>query len=106
MSETNDFGVRLRTARDAAKMFQHELADRAGLHRQTILQLEAGKKQPSWITVQILCQVLSLSTEYFVDPAIKPPPVVVKRPRGRPRLTDNPAEPAPAQKPRKRKGEK
>jgi transcriptional regulator with XRE-family HTH domain len=71
MTDLPLFSVRLRELRDAAKMTQHELADRASIHRQTIAQLETGVRKPSWDTVQALATALGVDCSAFQS---SPPP--------------------------------
>ena len=65
MSETSPFAARLREARAAAKMTQHELAERSGIHRQAIAKLELGDRQPTWETVQALARALGVDCKVF-----------------------------------------
>jgi transcriptional regulator with XRE-family HTH domain len=98
------FAACLRRLRDDAKMTQHELADRSGVHRQSIARLELGSMAPSWHMVMLLARALNVSVTAFVDPEIIPPVVEVKRGPGRPRLyTEQGETPAPKAKPRKGK---
>jgi transcriptional regulator with XRE-family HTH domain len=71
MGTMTHFAARLRDVRAEAKMTQYELADRSGLHRQTIARLELGERQPSWETVQILADVLGVDFSAFADPALR-----------------------------------
>jgi transcriptional regulator with XRE-family HTH domain len=70
------FAARLRELRDAAKLTQHELSERTGLHRQAIAKLETGVTRPTWDTVQVLAAALGVSCEAFrtVDAAEPPAP--------------------------------
>ncbi len=86
MAESSTFATRLREVRAEAKMTQHELSERSGVHRQTIAQLETGARRPTWDTVQLLARALGVSCEAFQTDAGQ-------------------AEAAPAKKTRKRKGE-
>jgi transcriptional regulator with XRE-family HTH domain len=87
MSKSITFADRLKELRDAAKMTQHELAARSGVHRQTIATLEAGERVPNWDTVQALAGALGVSVTAFET---QPAEALVP----------------PAKKTRKRKGEK
>ena len=76
MKDLPVFATRLRALRDDAKMTQHELAERAGMHRQAIAKLETGVTRPTWDTVQALARALGVSCEAFQDeekPAEEPP---------------------------------
>lgn len=57
------FARRLRQLREAAGLSVAELAAKLGVSRQAVHQLEAGRAQPAWETVQRLADVLGLSTE-------------------------------------------
>jgi transcriptional regulator with XRE-family HTH domain len=105
MKDLPFFARRLRQLRDDAKMTQHELAERSGIHQVSIARLEMGTRGPSWHVVMLLAHALGVPTSAFDDPDIIPPVVEVKRGRGRPRLDTGQGEPAAAkQKGRKRKG--
>ncbi|HEY7425026.1 MAG TPA: helix-turn-helix transcriptional regulator [Gemmataceae bacterium] len=105
------FAGRLRELREAAGFTQQQLADKAGLTREGVAQLETERREPSWRTVVSLCQALGVSCEAFLkEPASghKPGP-------GRPRkITKTMAEaeapstapenmPPPQRKPKDRK---
>lgn len=62
------FPGRLRTLREAANLSVAELAERAGLHRVHVHQLEAGKRAPSWATVCRLADALGVKTDDFRKP--------------------------------------
>jgi transcriptional regulator with XRE-family HTH domain len=77
------FAGRLRELREAAGFTQQQLADKAGLTREGVAQLETERREPSWRTVVSLCQALGVSCEAFLkEPAAGHEP----RP-GRPRKT-------------------
>lgn len=99
MEELPHFARCLRHYRAEAKMSQQELADRAGIARVSVARMELGMYDPSWPMVQRLAHALNVPVGAFVDPAIIPPDLVVKRRRGRPRLDD--AEPVKAKGKRK-----
>jgi transcriptional regulator with XRE-family HTH domain len=65
MKDLPVFAARLRELRGAAKLTQHELAERTGLHRQAIAKLETGVTRPTWDTVQALARALGVSCEVF-----------------------------------------
>jgi transcriptional regulator with XRE-family HTH domain len=72
-NDTSAFAARLREVRAAAKMTQHEIAERSGVHRQTIAQLETGKRQPTWETAQTLARALGMDCKAFeTQPAEEP----------------------------------
>ena len=59
------FARRLRCLRVAAGFSANALALRTGISRQAYSQLELGRTQPAWETVQALAKALGLSTEEF-----------------------------------------
>src|SRR5690349_11322316 len=98
MTSAGWFAGRLRELREGAGLTQAELAERAGLTREGVAQLETGRRKPAWETVLALCEALSCSCEAFTHPPTERPPPgpgrprkgsveapVPKRPRGRPR---------------------
>jgi len=67
MSPTaRQFGRRLRALREAAGKSQGDLADRAGLSRTYLNQLEAGKRDPSLSTLMRLAQALNVKLEALI----------------------------------------
>jgi transcriptional regulator with XRE-family HTH domain len=54
------FGLRLRAKRDVLGISQEELADRSGLHRTYVSQLERGLKSPSLNTLFALASALKI----------------------------------------------
>ncbi len=59
------FALRLKALREAAGLTQSQLAERSGLHLGAVFKLEQGKREPSWATVQALCDALGVSSEEF-----------------------------------------
>jgi len=67
MSPTaRQFGKRLRTLREAAGKSQGELADKAGLSRVFVNQLEAGNRDPSLSTLTRLARALGVKLEALI----------------------------------------
>jgi transcriptional regulator with XRE-family HTH domain len=102
------FGPRLKELREAAGLTQSQLAERAGLHRQGIVKLERGEREPAWGTVLALMDALGVSCQAFLE---EPGPQPEAKP-GRPRKVggatdDQPADrvgmPPPQRKPARRK---
>src|SRR4051794_11362097 len=60
-----DFGPLLKAERERAGLTQTELADRAGLTKIGVGQLEQGRRRPAWETVMALCDALGVSCEAF-----------------------------------------
>lgn len=60
------FARRLRELREAAGVSVAELAERTGLSRAALYNLENGAA-PSWETVQLIARALSVPTDHFRD---------------------------------------
>jgi transcriptional regulator with XRE-family HTH domain len=104
MSEADWFGGRLRELREAAGWTQVQLAERAGLTREGVAQLEVGRRNPAWETVLALCKALGVNCLAFLEAPADP----AKRAPGRPPKAPEapPAEPEPKRprgRPRKEK---
>jgi transcriptional regulator with XRE-family HTH domain len=61
------FGQRLRKLREAAGLSAYALAQRSGLSRQMISQLESGQSQPSFETAQKLASALDISVAALAE---------------------------------------
>ena len=59
------FAGRLKELREAAGLTQQQLAERAGMNRFGVAQLEQGRNKPGWETVLILSPALGVSCEAF-----------------------------------------
>jgi transcriptional regulator with XRE-family HTH domain len=59
------FAERLRQLRQEAGLTLQALADKAGMHRESVAQLERNRRQPTWDSVQALADALGLSVEAF-----------------------------------------
>lgn len=79
--------------RGEAELTQHELAERSGVHRQSIARLELGTREPSWEMVQKLARALGVPVGRFTDPALIPTEKA-PRPRRRPRKAAGRVKPA------------
>jgi transcriptional regulator with XRE-family HTH domain len=89
------FGGRLKELREQVGLTQPELAERSGLSKDGIAQLEQGRRRPAWDTVLALSAALGVDCTAFTEPpAAREPtrpgrPAKVeaekkpKRPRGR-----------------------
>jgi transcriptional regulator with XRE-family HTH domain len=55
----------LRQLRQEAGLTIRDLADKSGMHRESISQLERNRRQPTWESVLILADTLGVSTEAF-----------------------------------------
>jgi transcriptional regulator with XRE-family HTH domain len=56
--KTESFGTLLRRVRLSAGISQATLAKQAGIHRTFVIEMEAGRKEPSLATVKQLAGVL------------------------------------------------
>jgi DNA-binding XRE family transcriptional regulator len=105
------FAGRLREVRETAGFTQQQLADKAGLTREGVAQLETERREPSWRTVVSLCQALGVSCDAFLQEPAAGHESRPGRPRKPTKTTDNSGVPStrpedmlPAQrKPRGRK---
>lgn len=70
----SSFAARLKELREAAGISQYHLAELAGLSRQALNHLEAGKRQPTWETVRALARALKVSVEAFDEAVATPEP--------------------------------
>lgn len=61
------FGQVVREARRAKHMTQEELALSAGLNRNFVMSIEAGKRKPSIITIFALAKALELSPSLLIS---------------------------------------
>jgi transcriptional regulator with XRE-family HTH domain len=86
--ESTCFAERLRHLREKAGLSQYALARQAGLSKQAVSNLEAGNREPTWQTVQLLALALGVDCGAFVDPAVRLPDTSPVLPRGRPRKSD------------------
>jgi transcriptional regulator with XRE-family HTH domain len=82
VSQSDDFAGRLRALREQAGLTQVQLAEKAGLTLQGLGQIERGRRQPSWPTVQALARALGVDCTVFAD---NPPPAPAAEvaPKGR-----------------------
>jgi transcriptional regulator with XRE-family HTH domain len=97
--QPTSFAERLRTLREAAGMSQYSLAKRSGLSKQALSNLELGRREPNWITVQRIAAALGVDCTEFNDPTVLLPPVdEPSRKAGRPKK-ETPGEPKPKRSP-------
>ena len=54
------FGLAVKTRREELKMTQEELADKAGIHRTYLSDVERGSRNLSIINIERLCMALSM----------------------------------------------
>lgn len=62
MAPLDTFARNLRRAREKAGLSQEALADKAGMHRNAIALLEAGKREPRLSTIARLAKALGIPT--------------------------------------------
>lgn len=56
-----ELGAAVRDARLTSGLTQAQLAERVGLARQWVVQLEAGRTNPTWENVRAVCEALDLT---------------------------------------------
>lgn len=61
------FGKKLKELRMAAGLTQVQLAERVGMHKFGIAQLEQGRYEPTWKNVRAICRALGVSCSVFED---------------------------------------
>jgi transcriptional regulator with XRE-family HTH domain len=66
LSLEKSFGLRLKAKRAVLSVSQEELADRCGLHRTYVSQLERGLKSPSLNTLYALASALKVDVTDLV----------------------------------------
>jgi transcriptional regulator with XRE-family HTH domain len=66
LSIEKSFGLRLKAKRGVLGASQEELADRSGLHRTYVSQLERGLKSPSLNTLYALASALEVDVTDLV----------------------------------------
>lgn len=67
MAGTEDqFGERLIAAREARRLTQTELAQRAGLQPAAIGHFERNRRKPSFANVRALAKALNVSSDYLL----------------------------------------
>lgn len=64
------FSTRIRELRTQHDMTQLELADKIGVHKQTISQYERGVRSPDYGTLRKLCDVFDVSSDYLLGTEI------------------------------------
>jgi transcriptional regulator with XRE-family HTH domain len=95
---TGTFGLRLKELRERAGLTQPELAEKSGVARASVANLEQGRYEPSWPTVQALAEALNVTPDAFQEP-----PAATTQPRGRGRP---PKQDIPTAAPQRRTGRK
>jgi transcriptional regulator with XRE-family HTH domain len=90
MDASERFGENLLRIRQARKLSQENLADRAGIHRTQISLLESGRRQPLLETVVRLAGALDVPVETLFEGILWEPSAMGP---GRFRVTDPPELP-------------
>lgn len=65
-ADPTGFAGRLKELREAARLSQAALAERAGLYVFSVAKLEQGVREPAWSTVLALANALGVSVAAFV----------------------------------------
>jgi transcriptional regulator with XRE-family HTH domain len=63
------FGLNLQRLRNGKGWTQQELADRVGLARASVVNMERGAQAPPWPTLCLLADVFGVSLDVFRDVA-------------------------------------
>jgi transcriptional regulator with XRE-family HTH domain len=92
--ERTDFGEKLKAAREAARLTQDQLAERAGIYIHVVSKLERGAREPTWPTALKLAKALGVSVAAFEGEVLGDAPKL-SRPRGRPPKVGAGQAPAP-----------
>ncbi len=74
--DSSAFGLRLRALRESAGLTQAALGELAEMKDTAIARLEAGNREPNWITVLSLASALGVTPDAFLgddDQAEEPP---------------------------------
>jgi transcriptional regulator with XRE-family HTH domain len=66
-AEAVAFGLRLRELRERSGLTQSQLADRARMHRQGVVKLERGEREPAWSTLLALAEALNVDLNTFAQ---------------------------------------
>lgn len=62
----SSFKDRLRTLRKQNLLSQQELADKMGVSKQTISQYERGVREPDFESLEALCDIFNVSSDYIL----------------------------------------
>ena len=62
----SSFKDRLRTLRKQNLLSQQELADKMGVSKQTISQYERGVREPDFASLEALCDIFNVSSDYIL----------------------------------------
>jgi len=59
-------GMIIKATRDEMGLTQKELADKSGVHESAIAQFERGTRNPSYETINRLCDALNITSDYLM----------------------------------------
>lgn len=78
---TEIFRERLKTAREAKKITQADLAEKTGLPASSISLFEKGPRKPSFDNLRTLASALDVTTDYLLGTADSPtnPQILLRR---------------------------
>jgi transcriptional regulator with XRE-family HTH domain len=79
------FADQLREVRERAGLSQYALAQKTGLTRQAVSQLELGQTEPTWVTVQLMVLAMEVEFSVLANLNLRLPDSPPLRPRGRPK---------------------
>ncbi len=85
VSKNESFAATLKRLIEDKGLSKYAVAKLTGLSKQTLSQLELGRYEPSWQTVQLLCKALGVTCEAFADAGLQLPEQQHANPPGRPR---------------------
>ena len=85
MENTREFGLKVKRLRKSLGLTQAQLAQKVGVHSQTIADYETGRRRPTFNGIKDLAAALSVMPQDLVDsevvvkPAFAPMKVVAER---------------------------
>src|SRR5262245_28940275 len=98
------FAARLKELREGAGLTQPQLAERAGLSKAGVADLEQGRREPSWATAVALAEALGVDCLAFLqEPAERPETGRGRPPKRADKPESKPAAKGPRGRPRKGK---
>lgn len=66
-AKPESFAAILRREREGAELSREQLADAAGITRESVRLYETGERRPTWTAVQAIAKALNLPTDTFRD---------------------------------------
>src|SRR5262245_29005878 len=96
------FAARLKELREGAGLTQPQLAEKAGLSKAGVADLEQGRREPSWATAVALAEALGVDCGAFLEaPADRPQTGRGRPPKPAPEPESQPAPKRPRGRTRK-----